>query len=436
LLTPDQITAIAPDATSLKAGRDIGTPRKWEMTGGDSEFLWGLAIGSGKSPYQSIVSLSDLTTKCSCPSRKFPCKHALGLMFLAISAPPTPSERPLWVAEWVAARAARAEKSQAATKETSTKLVDEKAAAKRRQQREERVMEGVALLRQSIIDLTTDGLAGGNARNPDYWKELAKRMIDCQAPGLAGIVGSIGDTVLYDAEVDTELPYELGRLHLLLHSLENADRYPDSTQADMRNMIGGRSNTSEQAGEVLEDDWFIAARKVDERENLITSTTWLYGKNSQRWARILRFSPAHLPLSEPWIVGSAVRVSLQWEQGSYPLRATPVTESPSFSSSILPHHEAGLDDMLERFARAIAANPFLLRLPFLIALQPSADGMHLLDATGHALPWAAKRDIVLRVECISGGHPTLMCGEWDGRSIRLLSLCDAGTWISLTTHHQ
>jgi hypothetical protein len=63
LLTPDQITAIAPDASSLKAGRDIGTLRKWEMVGGDSEAIWGLALGSGKTPYQTRASLSDLSRK-------------------------------------------------------------------------------------------------------------------------------------------------------------------------------------------------------------------------------------------------------------------------------------------------------------------------------------------------------------------------------------
>ena len=42
--------------------------------------LWGLCAGSGKNPYQTIVDLSGPAYKCSCPSRKFPCKHALGLL--------------------------------------------------------------------------------------------------------------------------------------------------------------------------------------------------------------------------------------------------------------------------------------------------------------------------------------------------------------------
>jgi hypothetical protein len=97
VLTPDQITAIAPDAASLKAGRDLVTPRKWQVTGGDAEVLWGLAMGSGKEPYQTRVSLADFATKCSCPSRKFPCKHALGLMFIATGNPAAFEKGATWL---------------------------------------------------------------------------------------------------------------------------------------------------------------------------------------------------------------------------------------------------------------------------------------------------------------------------------------------------
>ena len=44
--------------------------------------LWGLCQGSGSKPYQTAIDLTEPAFKCSCPSRKFPCKHALGLMLL------------------------------------------------------------------------------------------------------------------------------------------------------------------------------------------------------------------------------------------------------------------------------------------------------------------------------------------------------------------
>jgi len=73
VLTADQITALAPDAASLKAGRGLATPRKWQDLGADGGALWGLALGSGAEPYQTRLDLTDFASKCSCPSRKFPC---------------------------------------------------------------------------------------------------------------------------------------------------------------------------------------------------------------------------------------------------------------------------------------------------------------------------------------------------------------------------
>ena len=434
MLTPDQITAIAPDAASLKAGRDLGTARKWAGIGGDDQVLWGLATGSGKDPYQTRVSLADLASKCSCPSRKFPCKHALGLMFLATGDPAalTGRERPPWVTEWLESRAAREEKAAVKSAATSSKPVDEKAAEKRRAQREDRVAEGVAMLHQSILDLTREGLASGNARNATAWENLAKRMVDCQAPGLAGNLHHIADTVLRDPDVDVELPHELGRLYLLLHAITHADACDEPTRAELRARIGGRIPSNETPGETVDDHWFIAGRRVEERDRLITSATWMLGKLSRRWARVLRFAPLPQTLIEPWPLGSTVRTSLKFHPGLHPLRAIPGNEGAAQITGLPEIHEDQLEQMLDRFASALAANPFLSALPFFIPLRPDGNMKFLADASGRALPWSIAADAAFVVECVCGGHGTPMCGEWDGRSIRLLAIADGNAWVPLT----
>ena len=63
-------------------------------------------------------------------------------------------------------------------------------------------MVGIQLLQRSILDLTREGLASGNARDAAAWENLAKRMIDCQAPGLAGVIRHITDAVLQDPDVE------------------------------------------------------------------------------------------------------------------------------------------------------------------------------------------------------------------------------------------
>ncbi len=435
VLTPDQITAIVPDAASLKAGRDLGTSRKWVSIGGDDEVLWGLAMGSGKEPYQTRVRLVDLASKCSCPSRKFPCKHAIGLMFLAASQPGelAQNERPPWVVEWLDAHAARAEKAVARAVETQHKPIDEKAAAKRKAQRDNRVADGVQLLQQSILDMTRDGLASGTARNLATWENLAKRMVDSQVPGLAGALRHVADTVLRDPDVDTELPFELGRLHLLLKTYSSTQAQDDMLSAEMMAQLGVRAGSDEPAkGELVEDEWFIAGRTVEERDRLITSSTWLLGKKTLSWGRLLRFSPVMHVTVDPWPLGSTVHASLRFQAGLYPVRASPETDGSATMCGIPPTHESDLETLLVRFSSALTSNPFLRALPFFISLRPGADLRSLVDASDRALPWRATHDLAFRVECICAGNLTPACGEWDGRQLRLLSILDGDTWHPLS----
>src|SRR5687768_12564977 len=105
-LTAAEIRALAPDASAASAGKKLGKPSSFENLGQNTQALWGECRGSAL--YRTLVSLVDRATQCSCPSRKFPCKHALGLMFLAADTPGAFPERaaPDWVESFLAKRAA------------------------------------------------------------------------------------------------------------------------------------------------------------------------------------------------------------------------------------------------------------------------------------------------------------------------------------------
>src|SRR5213082_3012500 len=89
-LTIEQVTALAPDASSAAAAKKLATPAAWRGLGQSAAALWGECQGTAL--YQVRVALADLTAKCSCPSRKLPCKHSLGLLLLlAATRPPSPN---------------------------------------------------------------------------------------------------------------------------------------------------------------------------------------------------------------------------------------------------------------------------------------------------------------------------------------------------------
>ena len=90
--TAEQILKLAPDAASAKAAQGLLAPKKWTSLGVDETAIWGACQGSGSNPYQTQIDLAEPAFKCSCPSRKFPCKHALAL-FLLFAEQPSPNFR-------------------------------------------------------------------------------------------------------------------------------------------------------------------------------------------------------------------------------------------------------------------------------------------------------------------------------------------------------
>ena len=52
--TPEQILAMAPDASSAKNGLCLATPRQWVSLGHNEQAIWDECQGSGSKPYDML----------------------------------------------------------------------------------------------------------------------------------------------------------------------------------------------------------------------------------------------------------------------------------------------------------------------------------------------------------------------------------------------
>ena len=85
-LEESRILAMAPNASAISNAKklcDKGAFLKlWRSV--DDTLYMGECKGSGKSNYTVSVDFIDEenpVTRCTCPSRQFPCKHGLALLF-------------------------------------------------------------------------------------------------------------------------------------------------------------------------------------------------------------------------------------------------------------------------------------------------------------------------------------------------------------------
>src|SRR5215207_7330201 len=236
-LTVDQIATLAPDAASLAAGKKLAASRDWSNVAHDARALWGECKGSAL--YQVRVDLSDLSAKCSCPSRKFPCKHALGLLLKAAEDPAgiAALDAPDWVEDWIARRGAAAEKKEAKAAAAAAP-VDEEAQVRRAQKRAARVEEGIAALDLWLADLVRNGLATVADKGGELWERQAARLVDAQAPGLAARLRRVGEVPQSAPDWTRRVLIELGRIALVTEAYRRLDALDDPLRDDVRAPLG------------------------------------------------------------------------------------------------------------------------------------------------------------------------------------------------------
>jgi SWIM zinc finger len=425
-LTVEQILALAPDPAAAHAAGKLASSRVWTRLGSSDAAIWGECQGSAL--YQVRVAKSDLDSKCSCPSRKFPCKHALGLLLRSVAQPIPAAEEPPWVRDWLEKRPVR-EKTR---KEGAAP--DPEAQAKRAEKRLERVRGGLEMLDLWAQDLVRDGIASLEERPPAFFAQMAARLVDAQATGLARRVRRIGFLAGSDPGWPRAVLEELGLVALASHAFRRLDDLDAPLRADLRQLVGFSLDKDEvvAAGDRVEDEWVVVGQIVTEDERFRSQRTWLRGLRSGRYALVLQFAPGAAPFEETLLPGSTVAATLAFWPGAFPQRAliherrdaqqTPVQRLPGFED---------VAGFLDSAAAAYSRQPFLERLCCTVrGVMPFCEEKHFVrDQRGATLPLAGFDNWMLLA--VSGGRPVDIAGEWNGRVLFPLAVAAEGTFHAL-----
>ena len=186
----EEITAAAPNQNALSNGRKIsgsgGFVRR--MRSEDERYYGGECKGSGKNNYRVSVFFEEGAApvfRCSCPSRQFPCKHSIALMFeMAAKKDFELCEIPEDILEKQRKLSAREKKKEEREAEGAAKPKKLSAAGKAARTRKlKKQLEGLALLKALTDRLLGSGLAAFSSAPLKDYKELARQLGDYYLPG-------------------------------------------------------------------------------------------------------------------------------------------------------------------------------------------------------------------------------------------------------------
>jgi hypothetical protein len=472
MLTLAQVEAMAPDQSALAAASKLLKPSAWPLLARDAatSVVWGEAQGSGSAPYRLMFDPADRGHKCSCPSRKFPCKHVLAMMWQFAEHPDRFSvgEPAPWVAEWLARRRpgtgrpagkpaeadaptpsmAALEPDEATPADPAAQALADAQAAQRRAKaeatREASVTAGLEALDVWIGDQLNTGLASFVQRAQTACRAAAQRLVDVKAPGLAARLDALPGALLGRSEPlrPDFLLAELGRLHLISAAWRRREELDAALVDDLRRAIGW----SVRREDALNDpavprwagEWVVAgARTVIQPDRLRRTETWLTAADpatpGPRTAVLLDFTPVQVGAGEAIPAGERFAAELAFYPSTAPLRALVATRGPALATRTAPRGGPGLAEALAAHHARVAA------LPWLGDDLLVAGSGRIVEADGGL--WAVDPEtgagLRLAVEQTRAASPLLglslsgLAGVWDGQILTLLSAATPhGPWFA------
>ncbi|HEX4983943.1 MAG TPA: SWIM zinc finger family protein [Ilumatobacteraceae bacterium] len=450
--TIEQVVAVAPSPSSLGAAESIATPQRWIDLGCDDRSLWGRCSGSGAEPYETAVDHVDVAWRCSCPSRKLPCKHAVALLVMWVRGVVPEAAPPAAVARWVRARAGRADgthdRESTATPGTDAAIGTATGTAatgtgtaatgsggdpepsdrpepepepaplpaadadRARDERVARMREGLVELDRWLEDRIRTGLSDPSLARYATWDDLAARLVDARAGALANRIRRLAGVVGSDPDWHARVLAELGVLHLLAQAGQRLPDLPGALADSVAAATGWQVRHADVLAGVPDTDHWIVAGRSDTREDRIeVRRCWLRGASSGRWAMVLSFAAYRQSLDTSLTVGTAVRADLHRYPGPA-LRAL-VGERFGDPEPLVTPPASSIIEACDEIGGAIALEPWLERHPatVLAAMTRGSGRWMLTDDAGH-LPLVASPRALATVLAATGGELATLTVEW------------------------
>lgn len=188
-LDKNKILTMSPNATAISNAKKICSSGAFVKLAhsSDDTFYMGECKGSGKSNYvvsADFIDEENPVIRCSCPSRQFPCKHGLALLFeIADEKIFEKCEIP----EDILAKREKKEKAKV-KKESTEKTEKEKTASSKvskaaRIKKINKQIEGLDLIKKITSQLLKVGLSTMGTVSLKEYKDIMKQLGDYYLPG-------------------------------------------------------------------------------------------------------------------------------------------------------------------------------------------------------------------------------------------------------------
>ena len=446
--TETQILQLAPDAPTAKRGQGLASMGKWLTLQSDGNAIWGECKGSGKKPYFVQMDLKNPAFKCSCPARKFPCKHsiAIALLFVRGGEGFALEEPPEVVKNWIEGRSKRFEKKEENLDETLAKAAAEKAKATAEQKaktldsRIKNIQDGLPELETWLLDTVREGIASIEKNAEQICEDIATRMSDAKMKGMATRIREIPLMIGSSENWIEKVTTRLGEIYMFINAFRQYENLPEALQDELKQIAGINLKKDEiRTDKGVKDNWLILGKSEGQDElnsRIYFRKIWLWGERHKRPAMILDYNFGSASFPHSFILGTQFNGELAFYPGTFQLRGLLKTQAQTGGLiEYFPGYD-NFDAFLLAYANAVSENPWLRSFPCVLSnVRPMIENDKLIvaDKNAQMVKIQSDSDNVMgwKLIALSGGNEMDIFGEWNGESLVPLSACVDGKFVNL-----
>lgn len=236
-------------------------------------------------------------------------------------------EEPEWVKEWLDKRQQKVEEKEVKKSLTPDEL-EKKELSKEKTQanRLAIVIAGANELELWLKDLVRIGFLELPAKPKKEFDQIAARMVDAKAPGLAGWVRALGNLNYHHGDRWQDHALEItSKLFLLIGAIKNYDNLSPLWQTTVRNLSGWGQSTKElledKTAQIVTDHWLVLGQETEESSDIVTQRNWLIGCQTNAKALILNFGTPFSSIESNILPSTIIEAELTFFPSIQPHRA-------------------------------------------------------------------------------------------------------------------
>ncbi|MDX1415119.1 MAG: hypothetical protein R3293_13060 [Candidatus Promineifilaceae bacterium] len=449
--TIEQILSLAHDQTMVSAAETVADSAKWNQLGTFAEGFWGEFPNRDKPAHRTLIHMPERFFHCDCPSRKYPCRHILGLSILSIRSADAfhSTLQPEWTQITTGTQDIENHTTVADLDQFQVGLL--------------KAQNGLNAYSKWLRDMIHAGIADLPKKPAGYWVTMANRLSDYglyklaaelrRLPALTKMPKLSRPTILMQglqlkrpsntrtndtASMERDWPrwllQRIGRHYLIALAFQRYERLSPAARADLRYAAGWFADPRDEWSAAAQDHWSVLGSRLELRADENMLHTWIWGEVTHRFALYSRPLTRSAATFQPFLLGTTVDAAVQFYPGSWPFRVKIKHAQNCAKGTGILSPTRSIQAADHRYRQALAVNPWLDIFPQLLAdinVLREEGQWFLSDQEGYRWALPDNYNYGWHLASIMAQEHALLFGEWNGRFFNPLSFLENGCWKPL-----